>query len=232
MLTLRKSADRGITKIGWLDSRHTFSFGTYRDAAHVSFGPLRVINEDKVTGGGGFAPHTHRDMEIVTYILDGALAHKDSLGSSGVIHPGEIQRMSAGSGIEHSEFNASRDAPVHFLQIWIVPSQEGAAPSYEQKRIDPEAVANRLSRIAAPNPRESEVRLLQDAEIWAARMAANEEVVHQIESGRRVWLQVARGVLTAGPHRLVAGDALAVTDESAIAVHAHEPSEILLFDMA
>jgi quercetin 2,3-dioxygenase len=232
MLTVRKSADRGTTKIGWLDSQHTFSFGDYRDAEHVSFGPLRVINEDRVIAGGGFAPHNHRDMEIVTYVLDGALAHKDSLGSSGIIRPGEIQRMSAGSGITRSEFNASKDAPVHFLQIWILPSKEGVDPSYEQKRIDPETVANRLSRIASPDPRESEVRLQQDAEIWAAKLSANEEVVHQIDAGRRAWVQVARGVVTAGPHRLTAGDALAITDESAIAVRAHEPSEILLFDMA
>jgi quercetin 2,3-dioxygenase len=232
MLTLRKSAERGTTSIGWLDSRHSFSFGTYRDPAHTSFGPLRVINEDRVKGGAGFEPHAHRDMEIVTYILDGSLEHKDSLGNGGVIHAGEIQRMSAGSGIVHAEFNASRDKPVHFLQIWIVPSKEGVDPSYEQKRIDPETVANRLSRIAAPNPRANEVRLLQDAEIWAARLAANEEVMHSIESGRRAWVQVARGDVTIGPHRLKSGDAIGITDENAVSVRAHEPSEILLFDMA
>ena len=232
MLNLRKSAERGRTTLDWLDSYHSFSFGGYRDAAHMGFGPLRVINEDRVIAGGGFAPHDHRDMEIVTYVIDGALAHRDSLGSKGVIRKGEIQRMSAGTGITHSEFNASADAPVHFLQIWLLPSKEGAQPSYEQKGIDPGAVADRLTRIAAPEPRSNEVRLYQDAEIWLAMLSANEEVVHPIEDGRRVWLQVARGIVTAGPHRLVAGDGLAVTDETAIAIRAHEPAEILLFDMA
>ncbi|HEY1631099.1 MAG TPA: pirin family protein [Rhizomicrobium sp.] len=232
MLTLRKSAERGRTKLDWLDSRHSFSFGDYHDAAHMGFGPLRAINEDRVIAGGGFPPHDHRDMEIVTYVIDGALAHQDSLGSKGVLNKGEIQRMSAGAGITHSEFNASPDAPVHFLQIWFSPSKEGAEPSYEQKGIDPGTVADRLARVAAPDPRANEVRLDQDAEIWLAVLSANEEVVHPIEDGRRAWLQIARGIVTAGPHRLVAGDGLAVTDETALAIRAHEPAEILLFDMA
>jgi hypothetical protein len=232
MLTLRKSDDRGKTSIDWLDSRHSFSFGDYRDPEHVSFGALRVINEDWIKGGGGFQPHKHSDMEIVTYILDGELAHKDSLGHSGVIRPGEIQRMSAGSGITHSEFNASRDVPVHMLQIWIMPSKDGIAPSYEQKAIDPESIKNRLSRIASPDPRESEVRLAQDAEIWAAKLMADEEVIHKIESGRRAWVQVAKGEVSAGPHRLKAGDAVGITDEAAVALRAHALSEVLLFDMA
>jgi quercetin 2,3-dioxygenase len=231
MLTIRKSDDRGRTRIDWLDSRHTFSFGDYHDPAHDSFGPLRVINEDWIAGGGGFQPHSHRDMEIVTYLLDGALQHKDSLGNGGVIRPGEIQRMSAGNGIVHAEFNASRDKPVHLLQIWIMPSKTGIAPSYEQKTIDPEAIANRLTRIAAPEPRESEVRLMQNAEIWAARLAPDEEVVHAIEKGRRVWIQVARGDVSVGNQRLTAGDAAAITDQDSIAVRSHAPSEILLFDM-
>jgi quercetin 2,3-dioxygenase len=231
MLTLRKSGERGSTKIDWLDSRHTFSFGGYRDPEHVGFGPLRVINEDVIAGGGGFQPHAHRDMEIVTYVLDGTLSHEDSLGNGGLIRPGEIQRMSAGSGIVHAEFNASRDAPVHLFQIWIVPSKEGIDPSYEQKVIDPQTIANRLSRIAAPDPRDNEVRLVQDAEIWAARLSADEEVTHSLDGGRRAWIQVARGDVSIGPHRLSAGDAIGVTDESTMAMRAHAPSEILLFDM-
>lgn len=231
MLTIRKSDDRGKTSIDWLDSHHSFAFGDYRDPEHVSFGPLRVLNEDWIKGGGGFQPHSHRDMEIVTYLLEGALSHKDSLGNGSIIRPGEIQRMSAGSGITHAEFNASADAPVHMLQIWLLPSKMGVAPSYEQKAIDPGAVANRLSRIAAPDPRESEVRLMQDAEIWAAKLAPDEEIVHRVEPGRRAWVQVAKGDVTVGPHRLGAGDALGITDEAAIAVRSHAPSEILLFDM-
>src|SRR5689334_15759813 len=163
MITLRKSGERGQTKTGWLDSRHSFSFGEYHDPQYMGFGPLRVINEDIVVGGGGFAPHSHADMEIVTYVLSGALQHRDSLGNGSVIRPGEIQRMSAGSGIVHSEFNASRDEHCHFLQIWIVPSDRGAAPSYEQKAIDPDAMSNKLVRIAACEPRTCEVRVAQDA---------------------------------------------------------------------
>jgi len=232
MITLRKSDARGKTKIDWLDSRHSFSFADYHDPEHMSFGPLRVINEDWIAGGGGFQPHSHRDMEIVTYVLDGALEHKDSLGHKGVIRPGEIQRMSAGSGIVHAEFNATRDKPVHLLQIWIMPSKTGIAPSYEQKTIDPQAVANRLARIAAPEPRENEVRLVQNAEIWAARLGADQEVVHRLEKGRRAWIQVAKGDVGVGRERLKAGDAAAISDEDKIALRAYAPSEILLFDMA
>jgi redox-sensitive bicupin YhaK (pirin superfamily) len=153
MITLRKSQERGQTKIGWLDSKHSFSFGDYYDPKHESFGALRVINEDWIAGGGGFAPHGHRDMEIVTYLVDGALQHKDSIGGGGVIRPGEIQRMSAGRGIVHSEFNASRESTAHLLQIWITPSKSGLEPSYEQKSIDPEAVRNRFARIASQSQR-------------------------------------------------------------------------------
>jgi quercetin 2,3-dioxygenase len=231
MLTLRKSDARGETRIDWLDSRHSFSFGDYHDPEHMSFGPLRVINEDWIAGGGGFQPHSHRDMEIVTYVLDGALEHKDSLGHSGIIRPGEIQRMSAGSGIVHAEFNASREKSVHLLQIWIMPSKPGIAPSYEQKTIDPQAVAGRLARIAAPEPRESEVRLVQNAEIWAAKLGADQEAVHPLEKGRRAWIQVASGDVGVDAQRLGAGDAAAISDQDSIALRAHAPSEILLFDM-
>jgi redox-sensitive bicupin YhaK (pirin superfamily) len=231
MLSLRKSDERGETKIDWLDSRHSFSFGDYYDPAHMSFGPLRVINEDWIAGGGGFQPHSHRDMEIVTYVLAGALEHKDSLGHSGVIRPGEIQRMSAGSGIMHAEFNAARDKPVHLLQIWIMPSKTGIAPSYEQKAIDPQAIANRLARIAAPEPRKNELRLMQNAEIWAAKLGGDQEVIHRLEKGRRAWIQIVSGDVGIGAERLGAGDAAAISDEDKISLRAHAPSEILLFDM-
>jgi len=232
MITLRKSNDRGATRIDWLDSKHSFSFGEYYDPQNMGFGPLRVINEDVIAGGGGFRPHPHRDMEIITYILSGALQHKDSLGTGSVIRPGEIQKMSAGSGIVHSEFNASRERECHLLQIWIEPSKEGIAPAYEQKAIDPEAVKNHFSRIAAPDPRDNEVKLVQDAEIWAAKFDAGVEAVHQLEKGRRAWLQVASGTIELGDHKLKAGDAAAITDEDRILVRAHAPSEVLLFDLA
>jgi len=233
MLTIRKASERGKTKIDWLDSRHTFSFGDYRDPEHVNFGPLRVINEDIVAGGGGFHPHGHKDMEIVTYMLDGALAHKDSLGTGSTIRPGEIQRMSAGSGITHAEFNASKTAPAHFLQIWIVPSKMGLEPSYEQKLIDQDAIKNKLARIAAPEPREGEVRLVQDAEIWAARFDGEEEAVHNLQPGRKAWVQVVRGSgIEIASETLNAGDGAAITDMDSILIRARSPAEVLLFDMA
>ncbi len=231
MLTVRKSGDRGATKISWLDSRHSFSFGDYFDPQHMGFGPLRVINEDVIAGGSGFPPHPHRDMEIVTYILSGALQHRDSLGTGSVIRPGEIQKMSAGTGIVHSEFNASRERNCHLLQIWIEPSRNGIKPAYEQKIVDPDAVKNHLARIAAPDPRDSEVTLVQDAEIWAGKFDPDAEAVHTLRKGRRAWLQIARGTVDVLEHRLEAGDAIAVTDEDRIAVRSRTHSEVLLFDL-
>ena len=232
MITLRRSEDRGSSKIDWLDSRHSFSFGDYYDPANESFGPLRVINEDWIKGGAGFPPHPHRDMEIVTYILEGAIAHRDSSGGGGTIRPGEIQRMSAGTGITHSEFNPSPTETCHMLQIWIIPSKRGIAPGYEQKRIDPESVRNHFARIAAPDPRENEVRLVQDAEIWAAKLDANVEVIHPLAQGRKAWLQVAKGEVMLGDDTLKAGDAAAITDVNQIAIKSNQPSEVLLFDLA
>jgi len=231
VITIRKSGERGRTKINWLDSRHTFSFGDYQDAAHTSFGPLRVINEDVITGGSGFPPHSHSDMEIVTYLLSGALQHKDSLGNGSVIRPGEIQRMSAGTGIVHAEFNDSRERACHFLQIWIVPSKRGIEPSYEQRAIEPDAVINKLARIAAPEPRASEVRLVQDAEIWAAKFDREEEAIHPLAPGRRAWIQVAKGEVMLGGNALVAGDGAGITDQDQIRMRARGPAEVLLFDM-
>ena len=232
MITVRKSEERGYNKIDWLESRHSFSFGDYYDPAHESFGSLRVINEDWIKGGAGFPPHPHRDMEIVTYILDGAIAHKDSTGGGGTIRPGEIQRMSAGSGIVHAEFNASASETCHLLQIWIMPSKSGIAPGYEQKTIDPQSVHNHFARIAAPDPRENEVRLVQDAEIWAAKLDAGVEAIHPLAQGRKVWLQVAKGEVVLGGQPLKAGDAAAISDQAQIAVRSKEPSEVLLFDLA
>ncbi len=232
MITVRKSEDRGKTHIDWLDSRHSFSFGEYYDPARESFGPLRVINEDWIRGGAGFPAHPHRDMEIVTYILGGAIAHKDSTGGGGTIRPGEIQRMSAGSGIVHAEFNASATEACHLLQIWIMPSQLGITPSYEQKKIDPETVHNRFARIAAPNPRENEVRLVQDAEIWTAKLDAEIEAIHPLAQGRKAWLQVASGEVRVDGQTLKAGDAAAITDQTQIAVRSQTAAEVLLFDLA
>jgi redox-sensitive bicupin YhaK (pirin superfamily) len=232
MQTIRRSDARGHNKISWLESRHSFSFGDYYDPAHESFGPLRVINEDWIAGGAGFPPHPHRDMEIVTYILDGAIAHKDSTGGGGTIRPGEIQRMSAGSGIVHAEFNASPVEQCHLLQIWIMPSKAGIQPGYEQKAIDAAAVANHFGRIAAPEPRENEVRLVQDAEIWVTKMDAGVEAIHPLAPGRKAWLQVARGEVKLGEDVLKAGDAAAITDQAQIAVRSNTESEVLLFDLA
>jgi quercetin 2,3-dioxygenase len=232
MIKVRRSEERGRTKIGWLDSRHTFSFGDYYDPEFESFGPLRVINEDWITGGAGFPPHPHRDMEIVTYIIDGAISHKDSSGGGGTIKPGEIQRMSAGSGIVHAEFNASASEVCHLLQIWIVPSKNGIAPGYEQKKIDPDSITNHFARIAGPDPAPNEVRLVQDAEIWAAKLDADNEAVHNLRPGRKAWLQVARGEVSIGDEQMKAGDAAVLTDMTQIQVRSRIPSEVLLFDLA
>jgi redox-sensitive bicupin YhaK (pirin superfamily) len=232
MITVRRSEDRGKTHIEWLDSRHSFSFGDYYDPGNEGFGALRVINEDWIKGGAGFPPHSHRDMEIVTYILDGAISHQDSSGGGGTIRPGEIQRMSAGKGITHAEFNASQTETCHLLQIWIMPSKTGVAPGYEQKRIDPEAVRNHFARIAAPEPRENEVRLVQDAEIWTATLDADVEAIHALAQGRKAWLHVAKGEVRLGEDTLKAGDAAAITDQDQIAVRSNAASEVLLFDLS
>lgn len=231
MIAVRKARERGKTKTGWLESRHTFSFGEYNHPDHMGFGPLRVINEDVVAGGGGFPPHAHADMEIVTYVLSGALQHRDSLGSGSTIRPGEIQRMSAGTGIVHSEFNASGVEPCHFLQIWILPSRRGIAPSYEQKTVEPEVISNRLLRIAACEPLATEVRLMQDAEIWATRFDHDEEVIHPLAPGRRAWVQIAKGEVSVNGESLRSGDGAALTDVDQVRVRASATAEILLFDL-
>jgi len=231
MQILRPGEARGRADFGWLDSRHTFSFGGYRDPAHMGFGALRVINEDRVAPGAGFDTHGHADMEIVTWVLDGALEHRDSLGTGSVIRPGDAQRMSAGTGIRHSEFNASATEPVHFLQIWIVPARRGLEPGYEQKSFPPESRQGRLALLASGDGRDGALTLNQDADLWGGLLADGEEVRHALAPGRRGWLQVARGTLVANGESLRAGDGLALIDEPALAIAATDAAEILLFDL-
>ena len=230
MINIRKAGDRGHTKISWLDSYHTFSFGEYYDPAHMGFRALRVINDDRVAPGGGFATHGHRDMEIITYVLDGALEHKDSLGNGSVIRPGDAQRMSAGTGIAHSEFNHSKNAPVHFLQIWILPERSGLSPGYEQLSIPP-AKKNHLSLIASPDGRGA-VTVHQDVRVYASKLIAREEVVHTLAKGRHAWLHVARGALTLNDQPLGAGDGAAISNQTQLRFNAEHEAELLLFDLA
>ena len=231
MLTLRPADARGKADFGWLDSRHSFSFGEYSDPAHMGFGPLRVINEDWVAPGTGFDTHPHRDMEIVTYVLSGALEHKDSLGSSSIIRPGEVQRMTAGTGIRHSEYNPLADQVVHLLQIWILPDRRGHVPGYEQK---PVAVADRPGRlhlIAGPQGGDGAVRINQDASIHAGRLAIGDRVEFPLADGRGAWVQVARGAVAVNGLALTAGDAVAAREEDRLAIVAEQDAEILVFDL-
>jgi quercetin 2,3-dioxygenase len=232
MISIRKSADRGRTKIDWLDSRHTFSFGDYYDPAQSGFRTLRVINEDRVRAGAGFPTHGHRDMEIITYVLEGALEHKDSLGTGSIIRPGEVQRMSAGLGITHSEFNHSSSEPVHFLQIWILPSERGIAPGYEQRTIEVDKTPGALLPIATPNARHQSVRIHQDAVLSAAKLERGQTVDVDLKAGRHGWLQVARGGVSINTIPLAQGDGAAISDESKISIVANEQAEVLFFDLA
>ena len=232
MITLRRGAERGHTSIGWLDSRHTFSFGEYNDPAHLGFRSLRVINEDRVAPGRGFAPHAHRDMEIVSYVLAGALEHKDSLGTGSVIRPGEVQRMSAGTGVTHSEYNPSRTEPVHFLQIWLYPERRGLPPRYEQKEFPQAERSGRWRLVVSPDGADGSLQVHQDARILSAFLDAGQTVAHALAGGRHAWLQVAGGSLTADGLELQAGDGLAVSDEPAVSITARASAEVLLFDLA
>lgn len=232
MLVTRASADRGKANFGWLDSRHTFSFGEYFDPAFMGFGPLRVINEDWVAPSTGFDTHPHRDMEIITYVLEGALAHKDSLGSAAVIRPGEVQRMTAGTGIRHSEFNASDTEVVHLLQIWILPSAKGLTPGYEQKPVLMASQPGKLHVIASPDGRDDSVSINQDAVVSAAVLGAGEQVRVSLASGRGAWIQVARGTISVNGQLLSEGDGLAAAEESTLAIVAEDKAEFLVFDMA
>ena len=229
MIYVRKSEDRGSANHGWLDTKHTFSFADYRDPRFMGFGPLRVINEDKVAPGQGFPTHPHRDMEIVTYILEGALAHKDSMGNGSVIRPGDIQRMSAGSGVTHSEFNADKTKRVHFLQIWIEPNQKKIPPSYEQKKI---ADGKSLTLIAAPEAGPDNVVIHQDARILVARLKKGAAATHRLRSLRRVWVQVARGSLLVSGKSLHQGDGAGITEDEMVSLSApDEAAEALIFDL-
>jgi redox-sensitive bicupin YhaK (pirin superfamily) len=232
MITVRPAAERGHFDHGWLDTSHTFSFASYHDPRHMGFRALRVINEDRVQPGEGFGTHAHRDMEILTWVLEGALEHKDSMGNGSVIRPGDIQRMSAGTGVTHSEFNPSREALVHLLQIWLLPNQRGLPPSYEEKRFPPETLRGRLRIIAAGDGRQGAVTIHQDADLWAAQLKQGESVRHDLKAGRYAWLQVARGAVSLKGKALGAGDGAAVSDEPAIEITATGPAEVLLFDLA
>ena len=231
MMTIRRARERGHANFGWLDSWHSFSFGSYYDPKHMGFSDLRVINEDRVLGGEGFPSHSHRDMEILSYVLDGALAHKDSTGSGGVIRYGDVQRMSAGRGVTHSEMNGSKDEPVHFLQIWLLPERAGLPASYEEKRFAPEDKRARFRLIASPDAAEGSLTIHQDARVYASIVDKGVEVTHAFGAGRRGWLQVARGRVAVNGKELTAGDGAALTEEASVTVAGAEPSEVLLFDL-
>ena len=230
--TLRKSESRGKANFGWLDSRHSFSFGTYRDSAHMGFGPLRVINDDRVAPGGGFPLHGHKDMEIISYVLEGSLQHQDSLGNGSVIRPGDVQRMSAGTGIRHSEYNASKTEPVHFLQIWIIPEREGIAPGYEQKTFAADVKRGRLRLVASRNGRDGSVTLHRDADMYATILDHGQTVSHDLKSGRSAWIHVARGNFTLNGTKLTAGDGASLDAPGPITFDQGQDAEVLLFDMA
>ena len=232
MLMLRRAEDRGATKLRWLDSRHTFSFGDYYDRQHMGFSHLRVINEDRVVPGAGFPTHSHSDMEIITYVLEGALAHKDSTGTSSVIRPGEVQRMSAGTGISHSEYNAAQTEPVHFLQIWIIPGETDLKPGYQQKAFPFDENRGRWTVVASKEGRDGSLTVHQDIEVWAARFAPGQQATFRLKPGRRAWAQMARGGATLNGASLRAGDGAAASQEEILEFKAAEDAELLIFDLA
>ena len=229
---IRKSEDRGTADFGWLDSKHSFSFGGYYDPRHMGFGPLRVINEDRVAPGGGFPTHPHKDMEIISYVLDGALAHKDSTGNSSVIRVGDVQRMTAGTGVRHSEYNASKTAPVHFLQIWILPERNGLKPGYEQKTFPADEARGKLRLIGSRDGRDGSVTIHEDVDLYATRLGRGETVSLKLSPGRGAWVQVVEGELTANGERLGAGDGIAIEDADALRLEARNDVHALVFDMA
>jgi hypothetical protein len=232
MIAFRDRMARGRTHTGWLDSRHSFSFGDYRDPLHTGFRALRVINEDRVIPGGGFPSHSHKDMDILTYVLEGALEHKDSLGNGTVIRPGDVQRMSAGTGIVHSEFNASKESPVHFLQMWIIPAAANLPPSYEQKTFPRDGRRGRLQLVAAPDGRGGAVTVHADVRLYLATLGAGDRVGHEIAPDRGLWLQVARGIIALDNTEMREGDGAAVQEQDGITIEADTDAEIVLFDLA
>ncbi len=231
MHTLRRSQERGFADHGWLKSYHTFAFADYFDPLHVEFGPLRVINEDRITAGAGFGTHGHRDMEILSYVLEGELAHQDSMGNGSIIRPGDVQRMSAGSGVRHSEFNPSQRSGTHFLQIWIQPNVRGIDPSYEEKKFSADEKRGRLRLIVSPDGTEGSVRIHQDAKVYAGLFDAEERAALNVAPGRRIYVHAARGSVVANGQSLSAGDALKVTDETSLSVEQGRGAEILVFDL-
>ena len=232
MLTIRKAEDRGHANHGWLDSYHTFSFANYYDPNHMEFRALRVINEDRVSPGAGFGTHGHRDMEILTYVLEGALEHKDSIGTGSVIKPGDVQRMSAGTGIQHSEFNHSKTDSVHFLQIWLLPEKKGLPASYEQREFGLAQNPGKLHLVAARDGREGAITVHQDVDLYAAVLEPNQRVAYTLQAQRYAWVQVARGEITLNGLPLDKGDGAAISDETDIVIEARTDAEILLFDLA
>ncbi len=232
MIVIRKASDRGRTDWGWLDSRHTFSFGEYYDPDHMGFRSLRVINDDRVAAGAGFGTHGHRDMEILSYVLEGGLQHQDSTGGGGVIRPGEIQFMRAGTGVTHSEHNASKTEPVHFLQIWVVPDRRGLAPHYDQKPFDAEAARSRFVLLAAPDGRAGAVEMHQDLTLWMTRLGEGARRAHALAPGRSAWVHVARGPVGLNGHSLDEGDGAALSSEPGIELEGRGDAEVLLFDLA
>jgi redox-sensitive bicupin YhaK (pirin superfamily) len=231
MISVRPGSKRGSSKFDWLDSRHTFSFGDYYDPQHMGFSDLRVINQDRVAPGAGFPTHSHRDMEIITYVLEGALAHKDSTGASSVIRVGDVQRMSAGTGISHSEYNASQTEPVHFLQIWIIPNETGLKPGYEQRSFDLNKKSGSWVLVAAPDARDGALKIHQDAELSLALLPKGQKINYSLRAGREAWVQVGRGKVTLNGSLLEAGDGAAISSEQAVDLTADDQSEILLFDL-
>ena len=231
MITLRKANERGHANHGWLDSHHTFSFANYYDPAHMGFGNLRVINDDRVAPGQGFGTHPHRDMEIISYVLEGALAHKDSMGNGSVMKPGDVQRMSAGTGVAHSEFNASKADPVHFLQIWILPDAQGHEPGYEQKFFSDADKRGRLRLVVSADGREGSVSVNQDVDLYAGLIDGDESATFELREGREAWVQVARGRLEVNGQVIEVGDGLSTTDPGTLNFSAGEDAEVLVFDL-
>lgn len=233
MIAVRKSNERGATNIGWLDSKHSFSFGDYYDPRHMGFRNLRVINEDKVAAGQGFGRHPHRDMEILSYVLEGTLGHKDSMGNGSVIKPGEVQRMSAGTGVHHSEMNADPKNPVHFLQIWLLPEKAGMQPGYEQKAFSDDEKRSKLRLVASQDGREGSVTIHSDVSLYSAILSPGDRVEHSLARGRNAWVQVLRGGIELNGKELAAGDGAAISDEEKLALAGKQSgTEILLFDLS
>ena len=231
MIEIRRAEERGHTQWGWLDSRHTFSFGDYHDADHMGFGALRVLNEDRVQPGQGFGTHGHRDMEILSYVLEGALEHKDSSGGGGVIRPGEIQFMRAGSGVQHSEYNHSKSEPVHFLQIWIVPDKQGLKPAYGQQAFDRDLAKRSFVLLASRDGREASLQVAQDVDVWMTRLSDGESRVISLAPGRHAWIHMARGSASVNGTLLHEGDGAGVSGEEALRFLASDTAEVLVFDL-